>query len=489
MTIGGAPSSSCPFAAQSTTHSIHSVVPATGHPRREELEKKFKESYGWTDWAVNTKWLADHKNRVIKGHAEDDSMIRRGCPEGSYHPIATFRSLPLDTRLVTDPDIAAAIYYQPRDDKNFRLSRSFRCMRDFFGGDNILTAPKHTHVKLKKFAKRFFRRDAVDIHADKVKALASQIFESWQSNPAGIVNNISADLVKFSAEIIMLSFFNAEEANQELAAAIETLTAATIEEIRNPFKWKDSSAIEAAKKVISDTVHRIIEQQDGDQLLVQMYAEKDKEGNQLFTIEEIQGMCKLLMLAGQDTLGHFLTYLVYILGKETDWQNQLRQELSTCKKDEPELLKLAIDEALRLFPSVYDVSREANQDLIINDEHFVPKGWGLDIMTLRANQDENRWGADALSFNPKRATPASGKDQYAFGLGPHRCLGEHFANMVIRGFLTIFLSKYTWKTLNEEEVGFRAKLTLRMAEEINIQLTPAVASLSDKTIQPMQHSL
>jgi cytochrome P450 len=503
-------SSSCPFAALAFRDSRKakvSIVPATGHPQKASLEKKFKDSYSFWDFVPNTARIAVSSSRVITGHVDPESPYRKGLQDGHYHKIATYATIPMQTRVVTDPDIADAIFRYPRDGSIFALSKSIKKIFDVFGGVSILTAPELQHEKLKTFAKKHFSSKAISKHADKIDRLAQSTIDLWQSQPDGKANNINTDLIKFSADVVMQSYLNTNDPSPKLASAIETLTKIAVDEIRNPLKWTDKTAKNEAQNTIHETVNTILTQNDPDEFLLQMFTEVNEDGHKIFDMNEIQGMCITLLIAGQDTMGHFLTYLLYILGRETQWQTALKEELKKYHNDieafikespfptdtitdssatdsisnadspegkavkNPNLLSKVVNEALRLFPSVYNISRQAAQDLIINDEEYDPKGWGLDLSILYLNRDTRRWGDDVLAFNPERTPAAVGSNQYAFGRGIHRCLGDKFTNIVVRRFLAKLIANYSWKTLNENEIGVMGFLTLHMAEGVNIQLT------------------
>jgi cytochrome P450 len=86
-----------------------------------------------------------------------------------------------------------------------------------------------------------------------------------------------------------------------------------------------------------------------------------------------------------------------------------------------ELLRPAIEEALRWTPTDPMFSRYVNEDV---DFHGVrlPKGAVLHICLGAANRDPQRWERpdDYDIFRPLKPT-------LAFGSGPHVCLGQHVA--------------------------------------------------------------
>ena len=216
---------------------------------------------------------------------------------------------------------------------------------------------------------------------------------------------------------------------------------------------------------------------DEKHFLRQMNDAKDSSGKKLFTMKEITGMCKLLLFAGQETTSSLLNYLVYILGRETEWQEKLRQDL---KKYGNDLIKFAqnsklvgdiIREALRLHPPVYMIPRKAARDIVVEDRLYIPKDWGIGIYNLYMSRDKERWGEDALEFKPDRDQKGYSDGRFVFGGGPHHCIGRHFAMMTARVFVAAMISRYRWETKNGE-VDQTGALTLSLMEDIRIELKP-----------------
>ena len=65
------------------------------------------------------------------------------------------------------------------------------------------------------------------------------------------------------------------------------------------------------------------------------------------------------------------------------------------------MLKMVIQEVLRLYPGVAFVSRQALKDVKLGDI-LVPKGVNIWIWIPALHQDPELWGSDAEKFNPER---------------------------------------------------------------------------------------
>ncbi|KAL0370897.1 UNVERIFIED_CONTAM: cytochrome [Sesamum angustifolium] len=90
--------------------------------------------------------------------------------------------------------------------------------------------------------------------------------------------------------------------------------------------------------------------------------------------------CKNIYLAGYETTAVSATWCLMLLASHPEWQERIRAEvLDICKAGQipdaemirkMKLLTMAINESLRLYPSVLVVSREALKDLKFGDINF-----------------------------------------------------------------------------------------------------------------------
>jgi cytochrome P450 len=142
----------------------------------------------------------------------------------------------------------------------------------------------------------------------------------------------------------------------------------------------------------------------------------------------------------------------------------------------------AIEEALRLFPPIVGLNRVSleNQDL---QGWPIPAGRAVGIALMPLHRDSRCYGERAEAFLPERylgSTPlrpwtapshGTSADQtppkagttghpcrsLAFGDGPRRCLGEHFARHAIKEVLATLLSHFAFRVAP----GFELALDLK----------------------------
>jgi cytochrome P450 len=152
----------------------------------------------------------------------------------------------------------------------------------------------------------------------------------------------------------------------------------------------------------------------GADLLTQLLASRDEGG---MTDEEIIGLCYLFVLAGLDTVASALGFSFATLGADPALRSQL--------VDHPESIPDFIEEILRVEVPVPFSPRVTTQDVSVAGVE-IPAGSPVLISYGAANRDPRRHD------HPDQLDPTSAGRHYAFGGGPHRCLGSHLARLEMR---------------------------------------------------------
>ncbi|KAK3921126.1 Cytochrome P450 4C1 [Frankliniella fusca] len=178
----------------------------------------------------------------------------------------------------------------------------------------------------------------------------------------------------------------------------------------------------------------------------------------LMTAEEWREEAKAMVVAGQGTVAHCLSFALLLLAMHPDVQHRLRQELEDVfggESDRPvtehelphlQYTERVILETLRLFPLVPVFGRDCPEDVVLPSGHAVPRGAHLFMFTFHTQRDP-AWFPEPLRFEPDRFLPEQVRTRpvlsfAAFSAGPRSCIGQRYAMMYLKTVLATVLRRF-----------------------------------------------
>jgi cytochrome P450 len=155
-----------------------------------------------------------------------------------------------------------------------------------------------------------------------------------------------------------------------------------------------------------------------------VHAEIDGEH---LTGDELKMFFFLLVIAGTDTTRSALPGGVLALAEHPDAYRRLRKDRA--------LLGPAVEEMLRWHPPVLSFRRTATRDVDLAGT-AIRAGDKVVVYHVSAHYDERQF-PDPFRFDVAREP----NHHLAFGHGPHKCLGAHFARLQMEIFFSEFLDR------------------------------------------------
>ncbi len=191
------------------------------------------------------------------------------------------------------------------------------------------------------------------------------------------------------------------------------------------FDWE--RGVNASKALAGYLTPFIEERRRGDGVdLISTLAQSELDG-QVLTTEEILAFLRLLGPAGAETTYRSSSNLLFGLLTNPDQLDALRRDRS--------LMDAAIDEGLRWEPPLTGIMRIATRDTEVCGVP-VPSGAVIQVGLGGANRDPARWEKpDVFDIHRPR------RQNMAFAMGPHRCLGLHLAMTETRAAIGTVLDR------------------------------------------------
>jgi cytochrome P450 len=158
------------------------------------------------------------------------------------------------------------------------------------------------------------------------------------------------------------------------------------------------------------------------------------------TEDEQRAAVAQLVVAGQNTTAHAMSFMVVALGERPDQRRAVAQDRS--------LLAQTVEEVLRFRPPSLGNTRFARGDVTL-DGVTVPQGAGILGLIAAANRDPGVW-EEPNRFDVMRPP----KQHFTFGAGPHICLGIHLARLEMEILLGTLLDRMPEYELVEAAIDY-----------------------------------
>ncbi len=242
--------------------------------------------------------------------------------------------------------------------------------------------------------------------------------------------------------------------------------------IRNMFS---NFELESGKKIISDLMQEIGKSHGPiSEIINQRKCPMNRR--------EHLGNGLIFSYAGHDTTGNTLTFLIYELCKNKNFQDKLKHEVKDfwINQSEREItykdfkrlpfMTKCIMETLRLWPALANGTyRELIDDDFVHglngEKVNIPKESYIQIPNWFRHRNPELWGDDVNEFNPEREFKdeelwegtvintynPSTKRFSPFTYGPRDCIGKNFSQMEMRIILLYLFQTYSFELTEKQK--------------------------------------
>lgn len=204
------------------------------------------------------------------------------------------------------------------------------------------------------------------------------------------------------------------------------------------------------------------------------------------------------MIAGRDTIGTTLPWIVYNLAKNPHIVSSIRNELApimsrkaaiasavTMMVFEPEevrplvYLQATLLETLRLYPPIPIERRSVVSTDVMPSGHVVCARDIILVSIYSVGRMESVWGSDCQEYRPERWLSEDGRQlRYipsnkfpAFNSGARLCLGKDIAIMQMKIIIAAIVWNFDVKTVDGQAVDTKLSCLLQMKNGLKVNLS------------------
>ncbi len=271
------------------------------------------------------------------------------------------------------------------------------------------------HTRYRRILQPFFSPREVAAWQPMVRRLVGTLIDSFAGR--GHCDLVTDLAIPLPAEVFLTLFGLPLEDRDQLIGWKEGLLASPFLVGGKPSEATIQAGAELFGYLAGHIAERRRDDEGTDDLLGRLLADTS-EGR--LSDEELIGLSFLFVLAGLDTVTSVLSMVFAALAAQPRLRGQIVAD--------PAVIPAAIEEMLRFDGPVVFLPRVASEDIELGGQ-TIPAGADIQVALAVANRDP------AEHPDPDQIDFGRQERHFAFGAGPHRCLGVHLARMELREVL------------------------------------------------------
>lgn len=370
-----------------------------------------------------------------------------GLPQSLFDQFYHRRSLLGRTlHIVSDPDAIGRVLLENKD--NYPRPRLAQKVLGPFIGNGLLTAEGEDWRVQRRIVAPTFTPGAVARMADTISEVAARQVASWPS--AGVRLDLTRQATQATIRVIAETLFSGDPrlASGEGAAHVEALITSLgqtrLSTTLGLAEFDPSPTMRngrKGRKYLRDALGEFVDRHDSaadsedffEHLIHALQQQFPKAVANALAVDN----AITFYVAGYETTSNALAWTMYLLAAQPELQEQARQEAIRALSgdvgtlaDRTPLLRMILDEAMRLYPPVPQLTREAAEDDELSGRK-VGKGELVLISAWVVHRHRRLWDEpdrfDHTRWTPERKAGQHRFQYLPFSAGPRVCVGARFA--------------------------------------------------------------
>ena len=405
--------------------------------------------------------------------------------ERAYNGIAAFDMGPMETYFVAEPSAIEQILVSDADSY-----RKPEFQSDTLGdllGDGLLLSEGDTWQKQRQLANPAFTMGRLASFDDRIADHTADLLDRWRD---GEQRDMELEMTRVTIDVIADLMLGTELSERQLGQLRENLEPIGKQFEPDPLRFAlppwvplpGDRAYQSAVGAVDEIVAEIIEQrrgteggEDGPMDLLSILLRAQDRGEQ--SAEQLRDEVVTMLLAGHDTTALTLTYTWYLLSEHPEKRERVYAEVDDIDGQptiddvrEFEYLEWVINEAMRLYPPVYALFREATEDVELLG-YDIPEDAMVMLSQWAVHRSPEYWD-DPEQFRPERwaNTDRHRFAYFPFGGGPRHCIGKNLAKLEAQIILAMVADEYELDYTGPE-LELRPTLTLHPEGGLEMKIT------------------
>ncbi|QNN64560.1 cytochrome P450 [Sphingomonas rhizophila] len=355
-------------------------------------------------------------------------------------------------------------------------------------GEGLLTAEGELWRSERKIVAASFAPNAVEALRPVFDAAAADIMQGWQD---GMVRDLASDSTLATMSVIARALFGGDarltsaQSLRHITNALEGFSQPRMQALLGlplfPVGAK-ARAGAAGQRYLRETLAAVVDERIAGRaddwlsgLVAQLVQKFGEQTGRRLAIDN----AATFYLAGHETTANALAWTMYLLGQQSDLQEELAVEAASAMASvdwlSPGLVRrvpkiyAVLQESMRLYPPVPRLDRQARAHVNIGSLAVEP-GDIVSIWPWLMHRHE-KWWEDPDAFVADRFLHGTRhRFQYLpFGAGPRICVGAQFATIEALGLLVPWLSRWRFRPIGTP-VRTSGLVTLRPAPGVPLRL-------------------
>ena len=401
----------------------------------------------------------------------------------SYGDIAHLRIGPQQGYLLTHPDDIRHVLQD--NARNYHKSPLYDKLRGSLG-NGLVTSEDAYWLRQRRMAQPAFHRQRIEGLASVMTETTQETADRWEALAARREEvDVAEEMMRLTQTIVLRTLLGSDLG--PLAGELDRAWALVNQHIGQSFwslglmdRWPTpkNRRFRRALEVLDRAVFYVINERrrDGGEtndLLSMLMSARDEETGHAMTDAQLRDEVMTMLLAGHETTSLALAWTWYLLSEHRRVARRLEDEIDAVLGGRPpayhdlgnlSYTRMVIEEALRLYPPAWGLSRQAMGPDTIRG-YDLPRGWLVFVIPFVMHRLPSYWDEpeqfDPERFRPERSAARSKFVYLPFGAGPRQCIGNQFAMIEAHLVLATLASRYRLALMPGHPVKPWPLITLR----------------------------